>query len=102
MPALLEIVKEEDVRAFARGHLAKTDQDAVSKVVRNDSVAKAVFEKELELQGKKMTNSNQVELEKKEAKLGDNSKLTAKLLGAAFIMIAAIAIITFAALNLGQ
>ena len=105
MPALLEIVKAADIRAFARGELTPEKREAVRNAIRNDTEADAIFENELTRIKKEkeetMSKEAQIEVNKREAKQGDNSWLSAKLLGASFLFIASFGVITFAALNFG-
>ena len=106
MPALIEIVKAAEIRAYARGNLPKDKRDAVRNAIRSDAEANAIFESEMtnieNEEEEKMNKNEQVELNKREAKQGDNSWLSAKLLGASFLFMASFGVITFAAINLSM
>ena len=102
MPAVLNIISEQDIRDFVSHRLEPAREEEVREFIENDRAAQAVFERVLseQIQGEpNMTHDEPVEVTPKEAKQGDNAKWASRLLFGSLVLAVAVGLMTLATFN---
>ena len=102
MPAVLSIIREQDIRDFVSHRLEPERENEVRESIENDRAAQAVFERIIneQIQGESsLTEETPTEVTPKEAKQGDRVKWTYRLLLGSLALAVAVGLITLSAFN---